>query len=124
MLDDIVKHLTAHTFRFTSEADLQRGIGVVLDRNDVQYYREYSLDKSNRIDFFLPYADMFVGIQNVGIEVKTDGARFEVIRQLSRYADQNQIQSLILVTSRRRLQTVPDKINGKEVRVVVVGGGF
>ncbi len=125
MLDEIVKHLEAHSFRFTNEAELQRGIADVLDKHDIHHYREYKLDANNRIDFFCPHHDqVFLGHANVGIEVKVDGARFEVIRQLSRYADLDQVCSLILVTSRRRLADMPRSINMKEVRVVVVGGGF
>lgn len=124
MLEDICLHLSAHTFRFTCERELQDGIATVLDDNDIMYHREYAFDKSSRIDFLVPSFDVLLGTQSIGIEVKVDGARFEVVRQLSRYADQPGVQSLILVTSRRRLGDMPATISGKDVRVVVVGGGF
>ena len=123
-MDDLAALLQGHRFRFCSEAELQSGIQSILDAADVTYFREYRLDTSSRIDFLVETIDEWDNARHVGIEVKVDGARFEVVRQLSRYADYDKIHALVLVTSRRRLADMPSSINGKDVKVVVTGGGF
>jgi len=101
-----------HRFSFADERELQDGIAAVLAPLDVA--REVRFGPADRIDFLLP--------GGIGIEVKVDGSLPALTRQVHRYAQREEIAALVIVTSRRRLADLPDAINGKPVRVVVVGG--
>lgn len=101
-----------HAFTFADERELQDGLAIVLE--PLGAVREVRLGPTDRIDFLLP-----VG---VGVEVKIDGSLPALTRQVHRYAQREEIAALIIVTSRRRLADLPDEMNGKPVRVVLVGG--
>jgi hypothetical protein len=114
-LASLVDSLRRARFRFDNEQELQAGIYQWLAPVwPVQ--REVELNANDRID-------LLVGA--VGIEVKVNGSRAAVIRQLHRYAQHPRISALILVTNRTR-HAVPETINGKPVRVVslVLHGAF
>jgi hypothetical protein len=111
---EIVALLEAHRFRAPSEADLQRGIGQVLDRAGVWFAREVRLNARDRIDFM---------IGDVGIECKVDGSLPDLIRQIDRYALHERIGALVVVTSRLRLARLPRELHGKPVHVVATMRG-
>jgi hypothetical protein len=101
-------------FRFTDEAELQRGIAEAL--TEWKPEREVVLGPKDRIDFLL---------WGVGIEIKVKGGISKLTRQLHRYAQHERINALVLVTSREqyRLQ-LPPELNGKRLHVVSLMGGF
>lgn len=101
-----------HAFTFADERELQDGLAIVLA--PLCAVREVRLGPTDRIDFLLP--------GGVGVEVKVDGSLLALTRQVHRYAQRVEISALLIVTSRRRLAALPDEMNGKPVRVVVVGG--
>jgi hypothetical protein len=108
---DIVEILEAYEFDLSSEGDLQDGISQVLDREGIDYDREVRLSPQDRIDFL---------IDDVGIEVKINGSITSVVKQLQRYAKSDRITSLILVTGRTQLSRIPDRLNGKPLRVAAL----
>lgn len=108
---DIVEILEAYEFDLSSEEDLQDGISQVLDQEGVDYDREVSLSPQDRIDFL---------IDDVGIEVKINGSLTSVMQQLQRYAKSDRINSIILVTGRIQLSRIPDRLNGKPLRVAAL----
>lgn len=95
-------------FRFTREEELQRGIATALDSMEIEYQREARIGVNNRIDFL---------VGRIGIEVKIDGSGPAVARQLRRYARCEEIDELILVTSRTRHFTHRHTIEDKPVHV-------
>lgn len=105
-------------FHWSTEADLQAGIHAALVAAGLDAVREVRLSSRDRID---------VLCGTVGIEVKVSHAgRREsaerITRQLTRYAEHDQITELVLVSSSPRHRRVPDAVAGVPVRVVIVGG--
>lgn len=70
-------------------------------------------DKRNRIDFV---------VGRVGLELKVDGAPAAVLRQLDRYAKAEQLDAVVLVTTRRsHLRGLPAELRGKPIAAFHVG---
>ncbi len=99
--------LQLNRFRFASEAELQRGIGSVLQQR-FEVEREVRLTKTDRIDFV---------IDRIGIEVKIGGSLGQVTSQLHRYAQCPELDAVLLVTTRAKHAAQPATMNGKPVRV-------
>lgn len=105
-----------HTYRFTctSEATLAAGIAKAFRTERIEFEAEVVLDARSRIDFLLA--------GGLGIELKVKGSATEVLAQLMRYADFEQIKSLLLVTTRAKHLDMPDTVRGKPLRVHFIGG--
>jgi dihydrodipicolinate synthase/N-acetylneuraminate lyase len=112
---DIVAALAGRSFRFADEAQLQAGIAEALGADGIAFEREARLDGKNRIDFL---------IGRVGVEVKVGGSLTDVTTQLMRYAARDEIDELVLVTSRLRHDRMPLKLNGKSLTVVTLARAF
>lgn len=107
----IAKLLHEHRFNFTKEAELQQAINRVFVLNRIVYSREVRLTDKDRIDFL---------VGNVGVEVKVDGSLSDVTRQLHRYVQSAEIESMLLVTTRLRHLDCPRFLNRKEIEVYYV----
>lgn len=103
-------------FRFSDESELQEGIAIALEHAGITNRREVVLSPKDRIDFMLD--------DGVGIEVKIDGSITLLTRQLYRYAQRPEVNSLVVVVTRMRLANLPSEINGKPVFVVQVIPAF
>lgn len=112
MLEKVIAALEGNRFRFTTEADLQEGIAGALVTEDLWFVREHVLGPHDRVDFW-------VGA-SIALEVKIDGSLSEITRQVHRYAQHADVKAIVLATSRRLHDHLPDEISGKPVRVVVV----
>lgn len=93
-----------------AEKSLQAKIGQMLGDAGIAFEAEVRLSPHDRIDFL---------IENIGIEVKIKGAARDFLRQLTRYAAHQQVQSLILLTG--RAVGMPSHINGKPLAIVSLG---
>lgn len=113
LVEQIVLVLGGVQFTSNTEAELQRGIELVLSPAfDVE--REVMLGSpTNRIDFRVG------GPGGVGIEVKVGGSLVAVTRQLHRYLPY--LSALVLVTTLHKHHGVPRMMQGKQVVVVNVG---
>lgn len=107
--DALTRLLGNARYNFTTELELQDGIQKVLKSLDYPVEREVSLSPADRIDFM---------VGGIGIEVKVDGSRADVIRQLHRYAQLECINALILVTNRTKHNDMPATINDKPLKVI------
>jgi len=105
----IEARLRAHTYRVASECDLQDAVAAVLA--EIGPVREW-IHGRDRPDFFL---------DGVAIEVKIDGSLSALTRQCHRYAQIGEVAAILVVTNRHRLAQLPEEMNGKPVRVVMVG---
>lgn len=114
--DELCHILRSTRFRWNSERDLQNGIHQVLCNLMIEFAPEHILDENNRIDFLLS--------NGLGIEVKIAGGRPAVFAQLQRYAGFPEVTSLVLVTGRTQLASLPAKVNGKSLRVVSLIGSL
>jgi hypothetical protein len=114
-IDRLFETLSRARFHFNTETDLQNGIEQWLT-GKFEFRREVELNDADRIDFL---------VGAVGVEVKIGGSRADVIRQLHRYAQCDQIEALLLVTTRVRHE-MPDTINNKPLRTfsLVLGAAF
>jgi hypothetical protein len=96
-------------YTFTNEIELQDQIEEVLITHKTEYSREFPLSPQDRIDFL---------VGSIGVEIKTASSASSVQRQLWRYAADERITALILVTSRATHRSIPADILGKPVFVV------
>lgn len=114
LADRIVHVLSQAQMQFISEADLQAQLLQVLEADGIPAKREVVLsDGNSRID-------LLAG--PVGIEVKTNGSRVDVIRQLTRYAHCDEVDQLILVTTRTRHHKLPPTVADVPLQLVSLVG--
>lgn len=111
----LISLLESFSFRFQNEKELQDGIAKVLDGETIEYKREFSLSRWDRPDFL---------IEGIAIEVKIGGTLNNLLRQIHRYAGFEEIEAVIVITNRSRLADLPAMINGKQVSVILLRGGF
>jgi len=110
---DVAKLVKGHRYNVGSECDFQRGVLDVLTRSRIACEAEYDLPGSGRIDLFLPQL-------RIGIELKVKGSPTQILRQLYRYARCPILASLLLISSRPRLNPIPLSIYGKPLAVLSV----
>lgn len=106
----LCQKLQATKFVFSNEIDLHLGIAQLLDSLGIHYQTEVIMTPEDRIDFLLP--------EKVGIEVKVDGSTAAVTRQLWRYAQQETIDEIILVTTRSKHLAIQGPILEKPIFIV------
>lgn len=105
------KLLGNQAYSITEERLVQDKIEEVLNTNKIEYTREAKLTKQDRVDFL---------VGTIGIEVKLKTPLTQVVRQLHRYAQSENIEELLLVTTSPQLQTVPKEFNGKPISVLLL----
>lgn len=114
--EQIVARLRAFRIRTGQEMAFQDDVATILTREGLregcEFEREYDLGPGRgRIDFYVP------GIK-CGLELKVKGSVADVARQLQRYASSHEIDALVLVTGRTRLNAMPAILGGKPVHLV------
>jgi hypothetical protein len=107
--------LNRHRFRYENEKELQAGIETLLRQHGIVFEREASLGEAGVIDFLVE--------GGLGVEVKTKGALTAVTIQVHRYTRQEEVKSLLLVTTRARHRDLPDTMNDTPVRVAWLAHG-
>ena len=108
---EVITALRAYHFTYAHEVDLQEAIATVLDLEfpDVPVEREVRFE-SGRIDIL---------IGRIGIEVKVAGRASSVLRQIERYAGEDAIDALVLVTNRAGHQRLPTTtLGGKPLAIL------
>lgn len=104
--------IESHRFIFANESELQAAIAQVLTDAGLEFSREVSLSRNDRIDFL---------VGDIGIEVKVEGGLAEVTRQLHRYFQFEQIGSVLLITTRmRHAMNLPASINDKPLLTIAL----
>lgn len=109
--EELAKALVGFRFRFKDEKELQYGVAKALEILAQPYVPEYRLNATDRVDFY-------VQSTQIGIEIKTKYSLAVVTRQLWRYAKDEKIKSLILITTRSSHLDMPKEILGKPLFVV------
>lgn len=92
-INPLISSLERQRFPLNKESETQAAIEHALKQMQVEYVREYKLDENSRIDFYIPKFKL-------GIEVKIKGSRADIQSQCVRYAMHNQIEAILLMTSR------------------------
>lgn len=96
--------------RFTAnEPELAAQFEELLAAEEVEYKREYELAPEDRPDFFVH--------RRVAVEIKTAGSFTNVVRQISRYAEHEQVDMVLLVTTRSEHRQMPPYLSGTPVVV-------
>lgn len=98
--------LSQFRFNFTSEAELQLGIEQALTASQFRMQREVRLSAKDRLDFLID--------DEIAIETKIGGSSADVLRQIARYAQSDQVKAILVVTSRAS-HYFPSSFNGKPV---------
>ncbi len=116
---DLAAHLSSCLYEWTAERDLQ---DAVADRLGQRYAvcRERALPGRDRPDFLVETTGF-----GVAVEVKVNGSRTAVLRQLGRYAAHREVGAVVLASGRRSLLAgMPAMIHGKPVAVALLAGGL
>lgn len=109
-------YLNNFRYNLTTEESIQTGIADALRAGDLAFEPEKRLSATERLDFLV--AD------SVAIEVKRHGARGDLLRQLSRYAQHDNVRELLVVTARAQLSDLPSELHGKPVECLVLLGSL
>lgn len=112
----IIQLIQSYRYSFSQEDGLQSGVAEVLTTAGIQFIREYKIGAAGRIDFYLPTL-------RCGIEVKaanSGGGPSKVTKQLLAYADHPEIDSLIAVSTRSSLRSLPDTLRNKPLYKVIL----
>ena len=85
--------LLSYQIPYGNERAMQTCIGKILEANNIGYIPEHRFCDRDRVDFWIPE-------QRIALECKVDGGATKVLSQLLRYAEHEQVGSVILVTCR------------------------
>ena len=99
---------SSHKYRFYNEKDLQLAIEQMFIANEIPYEREVRLSNKDIIDFTV---ELDVG--KVGVELKIDGARNALLRQINRYLSHDSIKALYVVGTPYWVNHIPIQLNNK-----------
>jgi len=105
-LIELINILNTYRFRYASEKDLQDGIEEALQTNGIDYLREASISAANRPDFL---------VGGIVIEVKIKGSLPALLRQISRYVEHDDVESILVIGTPRWIPSVPKALSGKEI---------
>ncbi len=111
--EKIKEIISGFKFSFLDEKEFQSEIQSVLTLSGVSFSREHRLDDRSIIDFLVD--------GGIGVEIKIDGSRHAIMRQLFRYLSHEKVKSLILLTPRRSFANMPNESNGKKISVILAG---
>lgn len=115
-MEQIISALATSRFTYMTERDLQDGIARALEAACLIFERERPLSPEDIPDFTC-------GV--TAVEVKIKGSLADVTRQLHRYAQHEEVEEILLVTTRAAHTRTPRLLNGKPVHVhFLVSGAF
>lgn len=117
----LVSYLAGFDYRWSTELQLQDAMWSVLQPRCPEEFpvlhREYRLSPEDRPDFMVT-----VGNTTVAVEVKVQGSRHAVLRQLGRYATHDEVDAVVLASGRRVLAAaMPVSLHGKPLLAVHLG---
>ncbi len=115
-LDDVTSILDSLPMLMGNERQMQQAVARALIQAGIQFEPEAILSPKDRIDFLLS--------GGIGIEVKNAGSYSAVALQLLRYLDCDQVESLILLTSRASHRQLHGLSNQFNIPVHVCFTGF
>lgn len=90
-------------------------------------FEEQCPSGGNRYDFFVPEvildATKLTGtvLHGIAVELKTQGGKPELLRQLDRYAADDAVDGMLVVTTRRQHLSLPASLREKPVQALWVG---
>lgn len=115
-LEALVGLLSRGQFDYADETRCQLMIENFLLECDAVFHREFPLT-DGIVDFFFPRSGLCLEIK-----ASKQWSRRAVYRQCERYCTDDRVTGLVLATGRS--QGLPEIINGKPVRVLLLGAAF
>lgn len=100
----------------TNEAMAQDGIHLALCDSFPEIRREVRLSSRDRVD-------LMAGAVAVEVKVKTRQSRREILKQLERYAEHDQVEAIVLATAAPWPGTISE-LNGKPLVVASLTRGW
>lgn len=105
----IIEKIAGYELRTATEHEMQSDLARVLEACQVEFRKEVQIDAANRFDFL---------VGSVVIECKIQQSKQEVLRQLARYAQFEEVTDIILLTTRASHRSIDGlTLNGKRVYV-------
>lgn len=111
----IAELLSRYRLRCGTEDELHNAIQRVFFAEQVGFVSEVKLGPHDRIDFM---------VGRVGIECKVGGGLSDLTRQLWRYAEHEDLDELLVVTTRQAHLSAPTRLYGKPVLVHALLAGI
>jgi hypothetical protein len=113
----IAAMMRSYRLRAGTEAILQQDVENVLITHGVKHFREHVIP-SGRLDFFLPQS-------GIALELKVDGSKMELARQIVRYLEEPIVTGVLVVTTRHTHRGLQPVMLGKPVLVLhLLGSAF
>ena len=109
MLETVAEAIGCRRYNYSCEAELQTAIASVLSDCSIPFSQEHRLNQKDRLD---------LKVEGLAIEVKVGGSLTDLMRQVHRYAQSEEITAVLVVTSRSKHRSLPTEMNGKPVRVL------
>jgi hypothetical protein len=109
----LAKQLEGFRYNMANEKQVQLGVANALEILGVTADREVCVS-CGRLDFLTE--------EGTAIEVKLHGTTNDLLRQLQRYAQLDEVKELLVVTTRHRLAQLPMTLSGKPVSVALLLG--
>lgn len=116
LVQQIKKSLLGHFYPLQDEIQTHEKMHAVMVAAGLPFFeREFKLNKKDRIDFYFPESGL-------GVEVKVQGSPNEILKQLERYALNEQIKALLYVSG--YFIGLPPEVNGKPLYSVHLSRGM
>lgn len=104
--------LSGTSIASSDETELQARVKRLLKAAGIKFREQHQLTRSSRLDFFC---------DGVAIELKVKGSPAELLHQLDRYAEHDDVQALLVVTTKASHTGLPEELRGKPVGCVWMG---
>jgi antitoxin component of MazEF toxin-antitoxin module len=99
-----------------SEEAYQESLGAFLEGIGVPHVREVRLTDTDRVDFM---------VGSIAIELKVKCSAADLLRQLQRYAQSQQVEEILALSfTRNCLRMLPGSLSGKPVMSYCFGRSF
>ena len=114
-VSEVVALFRRYRFRFADEVLLQQDVATALSLHGIPFQREVACGDG--------YIDFVLTQERIGVECKIGQGFAAVMRQCLRYAYDEQLNGLVLVTRRAAHQSDVAELHGKPFAVCWIGGG-
>lgn len=109
-IDDFGELISTHKFRYSNEKELQKCLEELFISKNIPFERETRLSNKDIVDFVIE-----LDIGRTGVEIKVDGSRNSLLRQINRYLSYESITAVFIIGSPYWLNNLPIQLNNKGI---------
>ncbi|WP_411691010.1 hypothetical protein [Acinetobacter gandensis] len=109
-IDNFGDIVASHKYRYSNEKELQKCLEELFIAKNIPFEREVRLSNKDIVDFVVE-----LDIGRIGVEIKIDGARNSLLRQISRYLGHESITAVFVIGSPYWLNNLPIQLNDKGI---------